>query len=90
MTVKEFSKNKVTLELGENEVIDSEQVLNNVSGVAQGGIVIPVFTTAGTVQTSGNGTDDWEPADLDALASSVNFRRFIRCTAAADVEFVIV
>ena len=90
MTIEQSAKNKVTLGLSENEVIDSEQVLNGIAGTTEGGILVPVFTTAGTVQSSGNGEDDWEAVDLDSLSTPVNLRRYFRATAAADVEFVII
>jgi hypothetical protein len=79
MTVLRSSNANLLLEVEEDEVIDTAQ-LKDVQGVNYIGKGVPVFTTDGTVQTSHNGEDDWTPADLDLVGSSVNWKRYVRVT----------
>lgn len=86
MTIVSESKNTIVLDVDENEVIDTEQVFG-ASGQPFLGLGIPVSVSAGEVETSRNGTDDWQAVDLDGAVLVPMLSRYLRVTGdAAEIE----
>jgi hypothetical protein len=85
------STNSISISLDEDEVLDTEQIYDERSGAIITRLVIPIKTTAGTVEASTTGVVDWDAADLTYRADPINLRRFVRVNGDEGVvTFVIV